>query len=80
MARVMVEFFGGPADGRVLKFQRSDLCDYFGLSHETREYLYKHKLRCREAPFKIKHTFVFMGHQASLPDGVEEATDTDADQ
>lgn len=73
---VRVEFVGGPIDGKVGRVSLDQLAQFVGYVSGEKEYLYQHSMRPvppkKGKPFRVSHLYVFLGHDAKLPPGVEE--------
>lgn len=71
----VVTFVGGPLCGKVKRMPPEKLVEFVGFTRRKREYLYRYAIlgQSRSAePFRIRHRYVFLGHDAKLPEGVEE--------
>lgn len=74
--KIRIEFVGGPIDGKVGRVPVDSLAQFVGYVSGEKEYLYEHAMRpvppVKGKPFRVNHLYVFLGHDARLPPGVEE--------
>jgi len=75
MKTYRVEFVGGPMDGLVNRFCKADMVSHISFVSD-REYLYRFAFRHGtegSAPLRIKRRYVFQGHKAEMPEGIDHA-------
>jgi hypothetical protein len=72
VARTRVEFVGGPLCGKRQRVPKMLLAEYLVFAFGTRQYLYAFALRVGIEPVSAANRYVFLGHEAELPDDVTE--------
>jgi hypothetical protein len=68
----LVEFVGGPVCGKKQRVPKRRLAEYLLLCLGERKYLYAFAVRVNSKPASASNRYLFMGHKATLPEGVEE--------